>query len=404
MMKLLVINDFGTSGGGTENRISTLMDYFLEKRVFDEVHVIQKGPLKQQNEYDSKKTFKKKIYYHSCPKGHFKSYFFTKRIIRKYNIDFVQAHNMMALTPAPLLAAKHLNKPVAWYAHDYWAMCALRNFIDPRNAMKKSICGKAYGRKCSQCRRSLRNSLRLMLWRWIINKADLAIATGKNMIDIYSSDGILKRKWAVVTPWIDPSMMGSVSIRKRNRNVLFVGSLMDYKGAWVAVKAMKYILRKVPEARLVIVGDEQDKNSVFRRRIEAIATEENVTDSLDFLGKRSREEIRKMLQNSGVYVCPTVCVESFGLNWAEAMAQGCPVVASSIGTIPEHINGRNGLLFKPRDEKELAEKIISIIKNRRLAECIGRNGASYSREAFNIESSGRKITGLYRRVYKNMAD
>src|SRR3989344_108860 len=396
-MKLLIINDFGTSGGGTENRIHTLIDYFLEKRSFEEIHIIQKTSLNQVKK-NNRPENQQKVSYHVCPEGHFRSYFFTKKTIKRHDIDLVQAHNMMALTPMPLLAAKHLKKPIVWYAHDYWVMCAFRNFIDPRNAMKRYICGKAYGRKCGQCRGSLRNSLRLMLWRWIINGADHAIATGRNMIDIYTKEGILREKWEIVTPWIDPLMIFTSSKQKRDKNILFVGSLMDYKGAWVVIKALKGVLKNNPSSRLILAGDEQD--SVFRERVEKIASEYGVLKNIDFIGKISRERLKYLLRTSGVFVCPTVCIESFGLNWAEAMAHGCPVIASSIGTIPEHIDGKNGLIFMPRDYTDLASKINLILGNRELSSRIGITGTLYAKKNFDINKNGKKILKLYNELLK----
>lgn len=396
-MKLLIVNDAGITGGGTENRISTLMDYFIRNKTFQEIHVIQ-----QRSNKRSLKDKRVKIHY--SPAGYFKTYFFTKSIIKKYKIDFVQAHNMVALTPIPVLAAKNLKKPVVWYAHDYWAMCAHRNFINPYNAMQEKLCGKAYGKKCRNCGGSLKSSLKLWLWKRTLNKADLTIGTGRKLVSLYENEGILKGKWGVVVPWIDPIMLSKTKARaKRGRNILFVGSLLDFKGAWVAVKALKYVLKKFPNICLVFIGGEQEKNSKYRKKIEAIARQDNVLRSIVFAGKKDRNEIKKELTKAAVYVCPTVCMESFGLNWAEAMASGCPVIASQIGCIPEYINieNKNGILFKPRNYEDLAEKIIGVLKNKKLSQSIGKKGVKYAYENFDIEKSGRKILHLYKKLYKD---
>jgi len=306
---------------------------------------------------------------------------------------------MMALTPMPVLAAKNLGKPVVWYAHDYWAMCALRNFIDPYNAMNRRLCGKPDGKTCNQCRINIITSIRLLFWKMILNKADIAISTGKRMIEIYEREGILKGKWNIVTPWLDPFMLEGKGTKKRNKKILFVGSLIDYKGAWVAVKALKHVLKKIPKARLVLIGDEQ--HSIFRKRMDLIAKKENVSSNVIFAGKRDKKYIKKMLNQGGVFACPTVCMESFGLNWAEAMASGCPVVASAIGSIPEHVDGKSGLLFTPRNYEQLASGIVKVLGNPNLAKRLSKNGKLHAKKNFDIEINGKKIISLYNKILKS---
>lgn len=406
-MNLLIINDFGIEGGGTENRINVLIDYFIRNDSFREIHILQqKIVCKRQKGKKSHADRRIKIHY--CPSGYLRSYLFTKEIIKKHSIGFVQAHNMMGMTPAPVLAAKSMKKPVVWYAHDYWAMCTFRNFIDPYNAIEDKLCGKARGKRCTKCRMRPRSLLKLRLWKAILNRSDIAIASSRTMARLYKDEGIMGGRWKTVSPWINPLMLKKTgdpaeSGIKRGMEILFVGSLVEFKGAWVAVRALKQIIKRVPGASLVFIGGEQDKGLIHRNKIDSMARKEGVLGNIRFMGQRSQEEIKEKLGRAGAYVCPTVCMEAFGLNWAEAMAAGCPVVASRIGSIPEFISQKdqNGLLFEPRNHCELAQKVIMLLEDRHLSGKLGQNGADYAVSHFDIEAAGKKILSIYNNMKKS---
>ena len=65
----------------------------------------------------------------------------------------------------------------------------------------------------------------------------------------------------------------------------------------------------------------------------------------------------------------------------EAMAAGCPIVATKVGGIPEIIvDGQNGLLAEPKDEDSLAKKISKLVKNNKLRHNISQSGKQVVKE------------------------
>jgi glycosyltransferase involved in cell wall biosynthesis len=89
-------------------------------------------------------------------------------------------------------------------------------------------------------------------------------------------------------------------------------------------------------------------------------------------------------------------MESFGLNWAEAMAAGIPIVASNVGSIPEYIkDNERGLLFPAGNHEALAHTVIRIFENERLAKHIAENGQQYALKNFGVDHATEKILGIY---------
>jgi len=77
--------------------------------------------------------------------------------------------------------------------------------------------------------------------------------------------------------------------------------------------------------------------------------------------------------------------EGFGLTVTEAQWKGTPVVASKIGGIPEQIvNNKTGFLVEPQDIDGCAEKVIALLKDKKLAEEMGRRGKEFVRDNFLI--------------------
>lgn len=385
-MRLLIINDHGIYCGGTETRIRIFVEALLQMPFCEQIHVLQ---------YENIQPFQHpKLFYHSATPS---PYYATKQIIQNYKIDLVQVHNLFQLHPYLLLAAKHTRIPIVWWAHDYWLLCAKRSFIDPFNARHEELCKKASRGSCHRCM-NFKTQLKYWIWQRIMNFADMAIAPSYILQQIHEKNNILQKKWNVVTPWIDPYYFEYQEIKqkKKEKILLFIGSLVEFKGAWVAARALKKIVQHFPETKLIFVGSEQEPDFQYRKDIEKICEKDKTLEHILFLGRKNKEEIAALYAEANIYLCPTVCMESFGLTWAEAMASGCPVIASAIGSIPEYIKSyETGLLFTPRDHEGLAKQVLTLFSNPYLTKKIGNYGKAYAQENFSVKKSTEIILKLY---------
>jgi len=143
----------------------------------------------------------------------------------------------------------------------------------------------------------------------------------------------------------------------------FAGRLMAAKALDVGLQA----LARVPGASLLVVGDGPD-----RARLEALSAELGLDGRVRFLGARSREDVLRTLYAADVAMLPSRW-ENFPHLVVEALAVGTPVIASSVGGIPEIVrDGENGLLVPSGDVDALAGAIRRLLGDdalrRRLAE------------------------------------
>jgi glycosyltransferase involved in cell wall biosynthesis len=155
----------------------------------------------------------------------------------------------------------------------------------------------------------------------------------------------------------------------------FAGRLMAAKALDVALEA----LNLVPEASLLVAGDGPDRGAIERHRA-ALGLEDRVT----LLGSRPREEVLGML-----YAVDAALLSSRWENFphlvVEALAVGTPVIATSVGGVPEVVrDGENGLLVPPNDPAALAEAIRRLVGDPGLRERLAA-AAALSVEALKPE-------------------
>ncbi len=345
-MKLLIVNDYGIKGAGTENRIILLINELIKHKYFSEIHLLEHE--------DSNSPQTVGVILHKCNTKNSKGV--TKKIIKENNIDIVQIHNLAKISVRPIQAAKKLNVPVIFSAHDYWAFCGRRNLM----FKNKKICLGPNLLKCSSCI-GLKSYINTFINKYWLNKCDIGIAPSKFVINLYEKNKILNNKWIKILPWIDLEKFYKMkNISKDKHSILFVGPLSHAKGAYLIIDAFKIVSKIVPESKLIFVGSGQEKNNPDRIKIEQILSQNKLLDRVNFLGYKNSDELRYLFNTTSVYICCPIWPEVFGQTWAQAIACGCPVITTNTGSIPELINAEQ--YVSNLNPKDLAEKIIKVIK------------------------------------------
>lgn len=144
------------------------------------------------------------------------------------------------------------------------------------------------------------------------------------------------------------------------RTILAVASMSAHKNLSVLIRAISQLRREGAQLRLVLVG----QHSQATVELQKLARELDLLDVLEFTGHVSEDALVRLYQEAAVMVFPSL-YEGFGLPPLEAMACGCPVIASSSSSIPEVV-GDAALLFDPHDTNALASHLRTILGSEEL--------------------------------------
>ena len=123
----------------------------------------------------------------------------------------------------------------------------------------------------------------------------------------------------------------------------------------------------------------------------------NTPEKVLYHGFLPRTKMKRLLDNCSVVVVPSIGREMFSYVASEALAQQKPVVAFDIGGVKEQIEASGGgLLSKPFDIENLAEKVNFLLRNPSEAERMGQKGREWIVKNLNPRTYGEALTGVYR--------
>ena len=193
---------------------------------------------------------------------------------------------------------------------------------------------------------------------------------------------------------------------KETKIIMYIGRLDQRKGIETLLRSFPLVLNNFPSHKenfkVIIIGgklgkkaDPDDKREM--RRLEGIAKEMGIEQQTNFWGRRNQERLRYYYSSADVCVIPSY-YEPFGLTALEAMRCGTPVVASNVGGLTFTVqDNKTGLSFPAKDEKQLAEKITSLLKNQKLRERVCENAYVFASE-FGWKKIVSDISKLYQQL------
>lgn len=163
------------------------------------------------------------------------------------------------------------------------------------------------------------------------------------------------------------SMRGSVS--RKVSKVLYVGHVIPSKGVYELVKACG----DISDIELHLIGTIDED---VRNKLNKITKHNEASDYLKIRGAMPHEQVVQEMLSAGVFVLPSY-TEGFPNVILEAMACGCPIVATDVGAIPEMLdieNGNNnGICVKPKDVEGLRGAIQKMLEDHDYAVQCGQN-------------------------------
>lgn len=224
---------------------------------------------------------------------------------------------------------------------------------------------------------------RINIEKELFQTADRVIATAPSekavLTDYYSvsSEKIELVPCGVDTGVFHPGNQKNVpdKLLRNKKIILFVGRFEENKGLNILLQSLDILKNKFPLTAsriclLVAGGDDlsllpNQISSEKQKYLDFIETN-GLTSLVRFIGPIKHEDLASYFRSASVTIVPSF-YESFGLVAVEAMASGCPVIASRTGGLADNvINGKTGLLVEPKNSEELAIAINTLLTDDQL--------------------------------------
>ena len=166
------------------------------------------------------------------------------------------------------------------------------------------------------------------------------------------------------------------------------GRLVWQKGFETLIRAIPAVAARVDTAHFVIVGE-----GVEKERLEQLAAENGVRSRLTFTG--FTDDIRPWLSRVDIVAIPSLR-EGFPMITLEAMAMAKPIVATNISGIDEQLcHNRSALLVPPRSVSALSKALLTLARNRKQAQALGKEARRVVEEQFSLEGTIDATKRLY---------
>jgi glycosyltransferase involved in cell wall biosynthesis len=273
------------------------------------------------------------------------------RLIRDFNPDIIHLNNIHSqLSPVLALLGHRNNIPVVWTLHDYKLVCPAYLLLNRGKTCESCLESKwsVVSKKC------IKNNLLASIVAyfeahyWNTSKlnriTDLFISPSNFLKEEMVKGGVDQGKVEVLHNFVNDENTTPAGANNPGY-YCYVGRLSSEKGVDLLLK----VASLMPDFKLKIIGTGP---------LEEDLTSENNNKHVEFLGYKTGKELKSIISGSRFLIVPSNWFENNPLTIIEALCMGVPVLGSNIGGIPELVKpGVNGLLFKPGNEAEMAEKI-----------------------------------------------
>lgn len=255
------------------------------------------------------------------------------------------------------------------------------------------LCAKLFGKKTILNYRSGEATDHLKTWKRTaiptVRLFDMIIAPSGYLVDVFAEHGLKARTIF--------NFVNAERYRLRERKPLRPMFLSNRNfdslyNVSCTLRAFALIQKKFPEAELIVAGDGEEKEKLYR------LTEELNLKNVEFLGAVAPEKMPEIYDRADVYL-NSPNIDNMPNSIIEAFSCGLPVISTDAGGIPYIVeNEKTGLLVERNDHEALARAAIRILESDKLAQDIIANAR---REC--IKYSWSNVRGQWLETYRELA-
>ena len=236
----------------------------------------------------------------------------------------------------------------------------------------------------------MNNGIIRALKLYVLSQADVVTVVSSHMkSEILNT---IRLKNLVVAPMgVDMSQFNSPIACRQETEIIFVGRLVKQKGISYLIDAVSALKSRYPSITLRVYGGGPEEVN-----LRAQANKLGMGRSILFEGFQSSEIISKAFKQAALCVVPSIGEEGLGLVPIEAMASGCPVIASRYGAISDIIVDRvSGRLVIPESSLELKVTIDELLGDEGFRQLLSENGRLAVREKYSWDTCAGRYENIY---------
>lgn len=179
------------------------------------------------------------------------------------------------------------------------------------------------------------------------------------------------------------------NVKEEPHTILFFGRILDYKGLDVLLKAMPFIMQKIPDIKLIVAGEGDIKP--YEKLISSIPSR-----NLEVINRYIPEqEVPKYFQRSSIIVMSYRDASSSGIVPIAYVFKKA-LICSDVGALREFIDDDNtGVLVKPEDPKVLANEIVKLVNDKKKRDFLGKNGYHKAMTELSWSSIAKRLSKEY---------
>ncbi len=324
-----------------------------------------------------------------------------EEILKKLKPDVVHVNNVhLYLSYHSIKLSKKYTKVVVFTARD--AMTFSYGKLNTKRYLENFDCRLTWLDNLKQAKKSW-NPFRNFIIRKYLGYADKLLAVSnalrialeqngiKNVEVMYTGSSVSERHVSNEDAEQFRAKHGLVG----KKVVLFSGRISEAKGGKYVLETIDKISKEIPELVLLIAG----KTDAYSEKMKDEARKMGIEDKLLFAGWIGRAEMKYIYASSDVVLVPSVCFDAFPRTVLSAMAAGKPVVGTPYGGARELIlDGITGYVVNPLKTKEMAEKIVTLLKNPQQASKLGKAGQERVKSEFNLEDKVVQHIAIYEKL------
>jgi glycosyltransferase involved in cell wall biosynthesis len=238
--------------------------------------------------------------------------------------------------------------------------------------------------------------------RWKYNQVDCFVANSGAIRDRLAADGIRAAVIRVVNEGVDVERIARLPAKNVHAELYLpthspiignVAALVPHKGHHHLIDVAALVVRDVPDARFVIVGD-GELRTALEQQIHHKHLERHV------LLSGFRTDVLELTKGFDLFAMSSVS-EGMCTALVDAMAASKPAVATTAGGIPEvMVDGETGFLVPPRDHRAMAQRIVQLLKDDALRARMGAAALRRARERFTVEKMVKGTAAVYEEVVR----